>query len=94
MYDFTAVVGEFGGLVGGYDWYKAGCGHFSWIGGENAIDFFPYLEFGGIEADGKQCCEEVRVAPADLAQEGARNGAKETWAVCEAMGWRTSETDQ
>ena len=51
MDDFTPVIGEFRRLVWPYYWYKTCCGHFSWIGSEYAIDLFPYLKFGGFEAN-------------------------------------------
>jgi len=45
----AAVEGEFGGF-GGRDGVQEACGgDFARIGGEDAVDFFPDLEFAGMK---------------------------------------------
>ena len=76
--DFAAVESEFAGLVRCERGEEAGGRDFAWVGGENAVDFFPDLELGGLEADGDEGGAEVAVATAEGVDETIGDAAEET----------------
>lgn len=78
MHDLASVVRQLCCFFWGDDGDETRGGHLARVGGENSVDFFPDLEFGGIEACGEEGGAEVGVATADLAEEGAGDGAEET----------------
>jgi hypothetical protein len=51
VHNFTSIVCQLGCLIGRYDGEKTGRGHFSWVGSEDAVDFFPDLQFGSFKTD-------------------------------------------
>lgn len=66
MYDLTPIERQFGGF-GGCDGGQEACGgDFAGIGGEDAVDFFPDLEFVGFEADADEGGAKIGVASSDL----------------------------
>ena len=83
MHNLAPIIRQLRRLIGTNQRYQSRCGDFSWVGGEDAVDFFPDLQFGGGEAGGEEGGEEVGVAAADLGEERAGDGAEET---CE-MKW-------
>ena len=66
MHHLAAIVGQLCGFVWGDDRYQTRGGYFAWVGSENAIDFFPYLEFGRIQTGREDCGQKVCVSPSDL----------------------------
>lgn len=74
--DFGAVVSEFGGFFGGDDGDELSGRDFAGVGGEDSVDFFPDLEFVGVDTDGEEGGAEVGVAAADGGEEGARDDTK------------------
>src|SRR6201996_8888588 len=68
MYDLGSVEGQFGGFRWRHGGYQARGGHLAWIGGEDAVHFFPYLELLRIDTDGSQSSAEICIASSDGAQ--------------------------
>lgn len=77
--DLGAVVGEFCGFLGCDHGDEARGGDLTWVGGKDPVDFFPHLEFVGIEADSEEGAAEVGVAAADGGEEGAGDSAEVAW---------------
>jgi hypothetical protein len=46
VYDLAAIVGQLGGLFGRDDRDDASGGHFTRVGCEDSVDFFPDLQLG------------------------------------------------
>jgi hypothetical protein len=74
--DLGAVEGQLGGLAGRDGVEEARGRHLARVGGENAVDLLPDLEFLGAQAHGGQSSAEIRVATADVLQQTAGDGAK------------------
>lgn len=66
--DFTAIVSQFCRFLGTNDRNKPCSGHFTGIGCEYPIYFFPYLEFRSRDADGKKRREQVGISSSHLSK--------------------------
>ena len=64
MYYFGAVESQLRRLARCYGGQESGRWYFAGIGGDDAVDFFPYLELFCFESDADQGGAEVGIASA------------------------------
>lgn len=74
--DLGAVEGEFGGFGGRHGREECRRGHLARVRGEDAVDFFPDLQFGGLDADCDEGGAEVGVAASDGAEDASWHVSK------------------
>lgn len=76
MDDLGAIEGQLSSLTRGDRAEEAGGRHFARIGGEDAINFLPDLEFLCTETDGSKSCTQVGVATANVFKETTRDSTE------------------
>ena len=61
MYDLTPVISQFCRFLGRDDGYHSRREHFAGVGGENAIDLLPYLQFRRLQTNSQDCGTKVGI---------------------------------
>ncbi len=74
--DLGAVIGELCRLFGRDGRQHHGIRHLARVGGENAIDFFPYLQLPRADGGRGKGCGQVGIAPADAVDDAAGHKAE------------------